>query len=474
MKGSRIFGLLALPLVALLMLVVAEMRPGYFSNVTYLGGLLLLEVVLAAIWHYERWFFVVMMLTFLWAGSGLPLAGAGSAVRWVFLIVGAIVGILKWAERSHRQHFGAIHLVALLCVLAAVVSAMVSSRSQMSLLKSSSLLLLFLYGSCGARVAVADRQDRFFKGLLTACEIISIVAGVLYVVLHFELLGNPNSLGAVMGVVIIPVLLWGVLIAREPYVRHRRTFALCLASYLLYSSISRAAILGCVVAVTTMCLAMHRQKLLLKAAFVVVFLFTGLAVVQPAQFDTLVSSLTADVLYKGKPDEGLFRSRQSPWQETAAVIKESPWFGSGFGTDRIRGAPGGSGSIFRTAGALAKEHGNSYMALLGYVGLLGVVPFGLLLLLTARLIWRVCAWMWRTADPNHYAIPLAFICLAGLVHAVFEDWLFAVGYYLNVFFWTSVFLLSDLQPVLPRNPAVQSAWVPSEVGLRRVQLSVDQ
>jgi hypothetical protein len=35
---------------------------------------------------------------------------------------------------------------------------------------------------------------------------------------------------------------------------------------------------------------------------------------------------------------------------------------------------------------------------------------------------------------------------AGLVHAFFEDWLIAVGYYLTVFFWVSAFWLVDLMP----------------------------
>jgi O-antigen ligase len=473
--GSSIFGLLALPVVALLMFVIAEMRPDYFTNLTYLGSLLLLEVVLAAIWHYERWFFVVLMLTFLWAGSGLPMAGAGAGVRWIFLTVGAIVGIVKWAERPQRQHFVAIHLAALLCVLSAVASSMVSSRSQISLLKASSLLFLFLYGSCGARVAVADRQAKFFDGLLTACEITSFLAGVLYVILHFELLGNPNSLGAVMGVVIVPVLLWGVLIAKRPYVRQRRTVALCLAAYLLYSSISRAGILACGIAVTVMCIAMHRQKLLIKMAFGLIFLVAALAVVQPTQFDALASSLLTDVIYKGKSDQGLLGSRQSPWQETADVIKHSPWFGSGFGTDVAQSQPGESGSTFRTSEGTVKEHGSSYLALLQYVGLLGIIPFAILLFLALRLIFRVCSWMWRTADPNHYAIPLAFICLAGLVHAIFEDWLFAVGYYLNIFFWTSVFLLSDLQPTLPRkSPLSGSRYNRAEINPCQVSLSANQ
>src|SRR5437879_5929338 len=211
--SSRILGFLAIPVVAVVVLLVAESHPGYFSNVTYLGGLLLLEIVFAAVWHYEKWFVFLLMLTFLWAGSNLPLSGAGSAVRWFFLIVGAFVGLIKWAEQEPRQHFRAIHLVALLCVLSATVSAMVSNRTEMSLLKSSSFFLLFLYGSCGVRVAIAGREANFFHGLLSACEGISYVSGFLYIALRFELFGNPNSLGAVMGVVIVPLLFWGVLIA---------------------------------------------------------------------------------------------------------------------------------------------------------------------------------------------------------------------------------------------------------------------
>lgn len=443
---SRIFGLLAIPLVAGVMLLAAESHPGYFSNVTYLGGLLLLEVVLAAVWHYERWFFFILMLTFVWAGSNLPLAGAGAAVRWVFLIVGAFVGLIKWAEREPRQHFKAIHLVALLCVLSAAVSAVVSNRTEMSLLKSASFFLLFLYGSCGVRLAVAGREARFFRGLLTACEGISYVSGFLYLVLHFELFGNPNSLGAVMGVVIVPVLFWGFLIAEDRSLRHRRAFALLLASYLLYSSVSRAGFLACALALTAVCIALHRHKLFIKGAFIVIFMAAVIAIVQPGKFDALVSSFSEDVIYKGKPQEGLLGSRKSPWEDTVAVIKESPWFGSGFGTDVVSGERLPASSVFRTIEGTTREHGNSYLALLEYVGLLGIIPFAVLLYQALRLLFRSYCWMWRTGNVYHYAVPLAMICLAGLVHAFFEDWLVAVGYHLNIFFWMSVFILSDLQP----------------------------
>lgn len=472
--GSRLAGLLTIPVVACVLFLVAEWRPVYFSNVTYLGGLLLLEIMIVAVWHYQRWFFPMLMVAFVWAGSALPFSGAGAAVRWVFLIVGGLVGIVKWAELERRRHLGAIHLVAGLCVLSAAVSAMVSSRTETSLLKCVSLFLLFLYGSCGGRAAVAGREAAFFRGLVTACEFVSYLTAFLYMILRFEVFGNPNSLGAVMGVVIVPVLLWGVLIAEDRDVRIRRTVALGLAALLLASSLSRAGILGCAVALTIMCVVLRRHLLLLKGAFVLVFLVVALAVVQPAKFDALQSSFTQDVLYKGKPETGLLGSRQSPWQETTSVIKENPWFGSGFGTDRLLDQVG-TDSVFRTLEGSNREHGNSYLALLQYVGVLGVFPFVILLILVLQLIFRSCAQLRRTADAHHFAVPLVLVCMAGLIHAFFEDWLFAVGYYLCLFFWTSVFILSDVQPQRARGQLVlRNAWNKTQVSPSRLPLSANQ
>lgn len=64
--------------------------------------------------------------------------------------------------------------------------------------------------------------------------------------------------------------------------------------------------------------------------------------------------------------------------------------------------------------------------------------------------------MKRTADPRHYSIPLAMVVLAGFVHASFEDWLFAVGSYLSLWFWASAFMLADLVPQSAIAPATGS------------------
>jgi hypothetical protein len=58
----------------------------------------------------------------------------------------------------------------------------------------------------------------------------------------------------------------------------------------------------------------------------------------------------------------------------------------------------------------------------------------------------VFAWLRRTDNVRHFAVPVAMVLAAGLVHAGFEDWLFAVGYYLSVFFWVLGFVFLDMLP----------------------------
>jgi O-antigen ligase len=171
-------------------------------------------------------------------------------------------------------------------------------------------------------------------------------------------------------------------------------------------------------------------------------------------------------LYKGHAEGGVLASRRGVWEKTWEVIKENPWFGSGFGTSVT------ADDMTKLAFAkthidswVIREHGNSYLGITEWVGLLGVVPFYSLILLTARNAGRVFSWMRRTGDGCSPAIPGAAVVTAGLVHAAFEDWMFAVGYYLCVFFWAMAFILVDL---LPRPPVVYVSEI--SFGLSEQQL----
>jgi hypothetical protein len=85
----------------------------------------------------------------------------------------------------------------------------------------------------------------------------------------------------------------------------------------------------------------------------------------------------------------------------------------------------------------------------------GVLPFILLLGILLAKVGAAVRWMWRTRNPANGAVPLAMVMVAGIVHAGFEDWLFAPGYHLCIFYWSMAFILVDqvfaLNPAASRN-----------------------
>src|SRR5678815_3043072 len=99
--------------------------------------------------------------------------------------------------------FSALHLVGLVCVGSAFVSVMVSVYPDVSFLKVVSLCLLFVYAASGGRAAIVGREQSFFRGLLLACEITVYLTAIFYLLVHLQVWGNPNSLGLVMGMVIV-------------------------------------------------------------------------------------------------------------------------------------------------------------------------------------------------------------------------------------------------------------------------------
>src|SRR5580700_6476202 len=69
-----------------------------FGDVSFLGAILLLEVIIASLWNYDRRFFALLMVTFVWAGMNVPLHSAGIIGRWVVLAAGAFVGFVVWMK----------------------------------------------------------------------------------------------------------------------------------------------------------------------------------------------------------------------------------------------------------------------------------------------------------------------------------------------------------------------------------------
>ena len=420
----------------------AFFHPQYISSYSDLGALIFAEILVAALWRYEQRCFPLLMAVFLWAGTAVPLKGTAAYGRWLVLAVATIAGCVIYLKTQGRS-LRFFHLVALFSVVSALVSGMVSSDPRSALLKTASLLLLFLYGATGARFAVIGREAKFLSGMLLSCEFLVYISAVFYFIFHYPIYGNPNSLGVVMGIVATPILLWGVLVSEGSPVGRRRLFAFALCQILLLSSYARAGFAAAAVSYVFLCVGLRRYRLLIKCAGMVVLAAAVIATVMPphgAEADSFVAAF----LYKGHQRKGLMASRRSPWDHTSAVIRQHPWFGSGFGTSIAESDEAQSTSTVTSADAITREHGSSYLAIMEWVGLLGVLPFFLLVFLVGVKVSQVMIWVRRTGNPYSPALPIAAILAAGVVHAAFEDWMFAVGYYMCVLFWALAFVLVDL------------------------------
>ena len=440
----RIVAAAALSVLGAVYLVLA--RPGYLTSVEYLGGLLLLEILAAIIWNYRQMFFPVLILTFLFAGTAVPMQGMWTSARWLVLGAGVLAAVFIYL-RDPSHSFGFLQLTALFCVVAAATSALVSPYPKHALLKALSLLLLFAYGSFGSRLAVQGREDRFFSGLLIGCETLIYFAALKYFIFHSQFFGNPNSLGAAMGVAVVPLMLWGVLVTERSPTRGRRIFAILLALALLLSSHARAGITAATVSCILICLFLGRYRLLIKGLAISLLIAAIVPSVGPAPESGPRPSLTSNYLFKGKDQAGVLGSRRSVWDRTISSIEEHPLFGGGFGTAATEyDAAVDEVGNFSSNTATTREHGSSYLAVVEGVGLLGAVPFLGLLVVIVIDLGRVFKWLWQSKDPFSPALPIAAVLLAGLIHAMFEDWLFAVGYYVCIFFWSLAFMLPDFIP----------------------------
>lgn len=422
-------------------------RPDYLLSVEYLGMLIVLQVLVGVLWKFSQRFFPFLIFIFVAASTTLPLSSA----RWLILGAGALVGcVICWKDRL--PPVGYFHWVALFCVLAALLSATAPDYPKQALLKALSLLLLFLYGSFGARLAVAGRAEPFASGLVLGCEALVYLLAAAYFIFDFEFLGNPNSLGLVTGVVALPILLWGILLADRILVRRRRAFAFLLALLLLLSSYSRASIAAGAISCVLLCAILGRYRLLMKGCVAATLAAVVVVIIAPPQAQTQ-NSVGSAFLYKGHEGAGLFDSRKSVWGKTISTIREHPLLGTGFGTIGTTFENGEVSGKFASSSLITREHGNSYLAILEGVGLLGGVPFLLLLSLVGINATRALARTRHTRDPHSLALAIAIVIVAGLVHAGFEDWLFAVGNYLCVFFWSLAFILVDLVPARQSQPA---------------------
>jgi len=432
-KTIRVFPLVAAGSIIFL-LYLSVKRPYLFGESNLIGLMVLVAAGLFAS-QYQTHFWTLMIAVFFWAGSGFPLAGAMSMFRWVVLGLGAFLALGYYARMSNRIPFNHLHLLALFTVVAVFASTLVSVNPVMTLLKALSLAALFIYASVGARILWSRNPEPFVRKLVLMAEGMVYFTAICYAA-SFAVWGNPNSLGLIMGCICWPVLLWWLILPGTRHEHTRRFIALFLCGALLIFSLSRASITAACLTSMFLLLGARRYRTVLMGVSLFAAILLNMFLLAPERFQ----SASDTFLYKKGERGNLMDSRQMPWERSLRNFREHPWLGLGFGV-----ADNSANWRFNyvTIGQQTRERGSSYLTMLETTGAVGTLFFALLILALVREIWRVFSWLRRTGKVNQPSVIAAAIILGGLVNAVFEDWMLAVGYYMSVIFWVLALSLRD-------------------------------
>jgi O-antigen ligase len=446
-KTIKIFPVVAAAFI-LFLLFLSVKQPYLFGESNVLALLVLVVAGFIAS-QYETHFWTLMIAVFFWAGSGFPLAGAMNIFRWVVLGLGAFMAVGYYARRANRVPFNYLHLLGLFTVTTAFASALVSVNPVMTLLKALSLAALFVYSSIGARILWSRNPEPFVRKLVLMAEGLVYLSAICYLA-SFQVWGNPNSLGLIMGCLCWPVLLWRFILSDSRGKSPRRFILLFLCGTLLVLSLSRASMIAAFLSSIFLLVGARRYRTLVMGVSLFAAILLNLFLVAPQRFQDAFDAF----IYKKGEHGNFLDSRQKPWERSVAVFRAHPWLGLGFGA-----ADNSTDWRFSyvTQGQQTRERGSSYLTMLETTGLIGILPCALLILCLIRESWRVFSRLRRTGQVNHPAVVAAPIVLAGLVSALFEDWMLAVGYYMCVIFWVLALSLRDwmacpawpdLQPVV--------------------------
>ena len=432
-KTIKIFPLIAAGSIIFL-LFLSFKRPYLFGESNVLALLVLVVGGLIAS-QYETHFWTLMIGVFFWAGSDFPLSASMNLFRWVVLGLGAFLALGYYARMSHRIPFNHLHLLGLFTVIAAFASALVSVNPVMTLLKALSLAALFVYASIGARILWARNPEPFIRKLVLMAEGLVYFTAICYSA-SFEVWGNANSLGLIMGCLCWPVLLWRLILPASRQGSARRVIPLLFCGALLVLSLSRASIVAAFLISMFLLVGARRYRTLLMGVSLFAAILLNMFLWAPERFQTASDAL----LYKKGEHGNFMDSRAKPWERSLRTFRDHPWLGLGFG------AADNSADWrlnYVTIGQQSRERGSSYLTMLETTGAVGTVFFALLILALIREIGRVFSWLRRGGKVNQPAVVAASIILGGLVNAFFEDWLLAVGYYMSVIFWVLALSLRD-------------------------------
>ncbi|KAA6183948.1 hypothetical protein F2Q65_14165 [Thiohalocapsa marina] len=246
--------------------------------------------------------------------------------------------------------------------------------------------------------------------------------------LYQGLTGNPNALGILMAMA-APILIWRLY--RANTIWKRRAWMVLLGSVLisLLQSNSRASLLAFLATLTITLLAFPLRRRIMMASLA---LLSGLFVV--VLTPGLIENLQHRYIYKGaNPEVGALYTREAVWEESYSLAMEGGWFGGGYGVTIGDTSFGGGLS----AVGYGREKGNSQLAIMEEMGLVGLFLYVIFLITLSRRLLKTFRRIHSRQEKVLFALVIGM--LGGmLVQSVFEGWWVAPGSVEFAYFWALV------------------------------------
>ncbi len=364
-------------------------------------------------------------LAFLLASCGVfGIAFLFLALRWVFLIVMAIVAFWNWMSGKVKERLRLIDLWALGFIGLAFYSQTYSIMPWLTVQRAFTLVLFYLAVFWGVSHYIEDEN-----------KVTKMIHQFLYSVFPLLLIGlgmgpykpftgifkSPNTVGVITSI-LMPLAFWSYLCEQKK----SAFYIIVLFSISLFISKSRAGILATAIASGYFLFSYYRVHRATILTWIVVFAGSALLYAELFGYSFIKDYLKWDTL-------GVGGGRFEAWPEVIRLIKLRPWLGFGFGTED---------HLFLHFDIVFMNHAgayahNSYLGLASQLGIVGVLFFFVPLFF----IFFRCAYQLHKM-PSEKSFPLLLALnasiLGGLINAFFESWLYTVGSAFMFPFWCVV------------------------------------
>ena len=389
-------------------------------------GFAVLGITVSTLYFIEaRYLILCTAICLIFADSRIVFVSESfMTIRWVFLIALAIRALAHWILGRVPTRLRGIDLWILSFLALAFYSQTYSIAPSLTLQRSASALLLYLAIFWGVWNYVQDTT----KILIVISDFLK--ASFLLFLLGFLFIGNgrfaglftnPNGLGLFTSL-LTPLAVGIFLLWRKPWLAY---LILTIGINLLLCG-SRGAIFAVGIGTAYVLWYYYRDQKHFILTFPLFFLLLCLLYTALFDWSWLAGYLRWDTLSVGG-------GRWEGWREVLRLIKLRPWLGYGFGTeDRLFYAF----DIFFLYHAGAYAH-NSYLGLASQLGLVGVfllfAPLTFFLIRNSRQIAHT-----PSRELGLLQSTLTGSIIAGLVHAIFESWIYSVGNAFAFLFWIIV------------------------------------